>query len=446
MADSNFLTMLGKGVDAAKSGNRLLAKLHLLKANDLNQEAPEGLLWLAWVAETPRDAVKHLETLLRRQPNHKLAQFALCWQKMMEKFDPKHADFGAEIESFAANGVDLPKMPNPSGQGSMNQPAKGSTSDTKDYLAVIPPSPSPEPFETNRQEYEVAEAAVELAEMARKPAIESQIQRQPHVDLSDVGGDGLDGRTISFQSFAPEAASLDVDNTTEEVRGEKQDQETSSSENQSVVSEAAALDSDSSSAETPFAEATASETTSEETSDAPGAVEAFAPFAGKSPFGPWNSESTAGSEKSETNGDNSGSGEEGESSEEASSPIDQRPIVLVVDDSPTVRKLVTMTLGIQYRVENAGNGYEAIQKLTEITPDLVLTDINMPRVDGYQLCKLVRKHPATRNIPVIMLSGKDGLFDKLRGKFVGCSGYVTKPFDAKELLAKIESYLPVTSK
>ena len=68
-------------------------------------------------------------------------------------------------------------------------------------------------------------------------------------------------------------------------------------------------------------------------------------------------------------------------------------------------------------------------------------DVNMPRLDGYQLCKLVKKHESTRHIPVLMLTGKDGMFDRLRGRLVGCSGYVAKPFVPEVLTEAVEQQL-----
>jgi len=116
--------------------------------------------------------------------------------------------------------------------------------------------------------------------------------------------------------------------------------------------------------------------------------------------------------------------------------------VLVVDDSPTVRKLVAMTLEKNgYRVVSAYDGVAAIREIAEHNPALILMDVNMPRMDGYQLCKLVRKHEATRHIPVLMLSGKDGVFDRLRGKMVGCSGYVPKPFVPEELVQAVGEHI-----
>lgn len=120
--------------------------------------------------------------------------------------------------------------------------------------------------------------------------------------------------------------------------------------------------------------------------------------------------------------------------------------VLVVDDSPTVRKLVAMTLEKRgFTVVSAFDGVAAIKEIATHNPDLILMDVTMPRLDGYQLCKLVKKHEATRHIPVIMLSGKDGMFDRLRGRLVGCSGYISKPFVPEALVETVEEQLRVMS-
>lgn len=119
--------------------------------------------------------------------------------------------------------------------------------------------------------------------------------------------------------------------------------------------------------------------------------------------------------------------------------------ILVVDDSPTVRKLVAMTLEKRgYKVVSAFDGVAAIKEIAAHNPALILMDVNMPRLDGYQLCKLVKKHESTRHIPVLMLSGKDGMFDRLRGRLVGCSGYIAKPFVPEELVETVEQHLAAT--
>ncbi len=116
-----------------------------------------------------------------------------------------------------------------------------------------------------------------------------------------------------------------------------------------------------------------------------------------------------------------------------------RGTILVVDDSPTIRKLVGMTLKrYDYEVVTAEDGMEALGKLNYIDPALVLLDITMPRMDGYQVCKIIKNNRDTRHIPVIMLSGKDGFFDKVRGRLAGSNVYITKPFDPNVLLQVVE--------
>lgn len=116
--------------------------------------------------------------------------------------------------------------------------------------------------------------------------------------------------------------------------------------------------------------------------------------------------------------------------------------VLVVDDSPTVRKLVSITLEKRgYKVASAFDGVAAIKEIASHNPSLILMDVNMPRLDGYQLCKLVKKHETTSDIPVLMLSGKDGIFDRLRGKLVGCVGHITKPFTPEVLIEAVEQHV-----
>ncbi len=116
--------------------------------------------------------------------------------------------------------------------------------------------------------------------------------------------------------------------------------------------------------------------------------------------------------------------------------------ILVVDDSPTIRKLISGKLEkCGHDVYCSSDGVEAIARLNELSPDLVLLDINMPRMDGYQVCKLIRGSETTKDIPVIMISGKDGFFDKVRGRMAGTSGYITKPFGPETLMKVVESYL-----
>ncbi|HEX9925927.1 MAG TPA: response regulator [Anaerolineae bacterium] len=117
-------------------------------------------------------------------------------------------------------------------------------------------------------------------------------------------------------------------------------------------------------------------------------------------------------------------------------------IILVVDDSPTICRLVATTLEKRgFEVLTAADGMEALAKLNERLPDLILLDITMPRLDGYQLCKIIKGNAATKDTPVIMLSGKDGFFDKVKGRMAGAVGYITKPFKPHTLLETVNKHL-----
>ncbi len=119
----------------------------------------------------------------------------------------------------------------------------------------------------------------------------------------------------------------------------------------------------------------------------------------------------------------------------------RRMTVLVVDDSPTICRLVEITLEREgYRVITAADGQEGLAKIRDEVPDLVLLDITMPRMNGYQLCKAIKTDRETANIPVIMLSGKDDVADKEMGRKVGSSGYITKPFEPDELVEFVNEY------
>lgn len=117
-------------------------------------------------------------------------------------------------------------------------------------------------------------------------------------------------------------------------------------------------------------------------------------------------------------------------------------MIMVVDDSPTVRKLISGKLEKSgHTVVTATDGIDALSKMNEKIPDLVLLDIAMPQLDGYQVCKMIRNNEATKDIPVVMISGKDGFFDKVRGRMAGSTGYITKPFGPETLMKTVETYI-----
>ncbi len=115
--------------------------------------------------------------------------------------------------------------------------------------------------------------------------------------------------------------------------------------------------------------------------------------------------------------------------------------VMVIDDSNTIRRSAEIFLGqAGCQVILAEDGFDALSKIADNDPDLVFCDILMPRLDGYQACALIKKSPRFRDIPVIMLSSKDGLFDRARGRMVGSEQYLTKPFTKDSLLKAVAQH------
>lgn len=116
--------------------------------------------------------------------------------------------------------------------------------------------------------------------------------------------------------------------------------------------------------------------------------------------------------------------------------------VMVIDDSKTIRRTAETLLRREgAEVVTAVDGFEALAKIADQKPQIIFVDIMMPRLDGYQTCALIKNNQVFRNTPVIMLSSKDGLFDKARGRIVGSEQYLTKPFTREELLGAIRTYV-----
>jgi twitching motility two-component system response regulator PilG len=112
--------------------------------------------------------------------------------------------------------------------------------------------------------------------------------------------------------------------------------------------------------------------------------------------------------------------------------------ILVVDDSKTIRRTAETLLTKEgCQVFTAIDGFDALSKIADHQPDLIFVDIMMPRLDGYETCSLIKHNKVFKKTPVIMLSSKDGLFDRARGRIVGSEQYLTKPFTKDELLGAI---------
>ena len=115
--------------------------------------------------------------------------------------------------------------------------------------------------------------------------------------------------------------------------------------------------------------------------------------------------------------------------------------VLVIDDSNTIRRSAEIFLRQGgHEVLLAEDGFDALSKVSDHDPELIFCDILMPRLDGYQTCAIIKRNPRYAHVPVIMLSSKDGLFDKARGRMVGSEDYLTKPFTKEQLLRAVETF------
>ncbi len=115
--------------------------------------------------------------------------------------------------------------------------------------------------------------------------------------------------------------------------------------------------------------------------------------------------------------------------------------VLVIDDSNTIRRSAEMFLRqAGYEVILAEDGFDALAKISDYAPQVIFVDIMMPRLDGYQTCALIKQNPMLKSTPVIMLSSKDGVFDRARGRLAGSDRYLTKPFTKEALLEAVKQH------
>src|SRR5471030_1099240 len=119
--------------------------------------------------------------------------------------------------------------------------------------------------------------------------------------------------------------------------------------------------------------------------------------------------------------------------------------VLVIDDSNTIRRSAELFLRkAGYEVILAEDGFDALSKITDYEPQVIFVDIMMPRLDGYQTCALIKQNPRLKSTPVIMLSSKDGVFDRARGRLAGSDRYLTKPFTKEALIEAVNDYVKRT--
>lgn len=121
--------------------------------------------------------------------------------------------------------------------------------------------------------------------------------------------------------------------------------------------------------------------------------------------------------------------------------LGSRGRVMVVDDSHTIRRSAEIFLKrAGHEVFLAEDGFDALAQVNDLVPDLIFCDVLMPRIDGYQTCAIIKRNARLASVPVVMLSSKDGVFDKARGRIAGADHYITKPFTSEELLQAVQQF------
>jgi twitching motility two-component system response regulator PilG len=445
MAHADYPTALKNGIDAARSGSRMMARLHLLKAADLAPDDVAAHLWLAWVAETPADALSHLDEALARQPKHALTRLGRIWTQLMAEFDPakdySNYDFSALVASTS------PAAPRDSHVAEdMSQTQRVGMTLVEKLRKSSPPEAAPASAQTSptlafnpgadnakldiRQTVRMDLIRRERPEdaEAQDPAMTCLIplkSNKPVPEAASASSDAIDPNdevpksgTVRVDPNAVRRALAEsvIAEMTEPDRGTHiaggSDDATPMLDPSEVLANAAT-------ALSPEPEIV-SVAVSEEASPTPRIdqyTEAPTPAISPDIAEP----AAAGRNASPSTG----------------------PRVLVVDDSPTVRKLVSATLeGQGYRVASVSSGYEAVEVLAHTTPDALVIEVDLPRLDGLHLCKLLRSQDATKHTPVIFLTRRSGTMDRMRGKMVGATAYLTKPFRSVALIDEILACCP----
>ncbi len=428
--DSEFSmgeTELCRGILASRAGLRSVAMSHLERAAVSLPDDPNVWLWLAWVANSPDNSIRCLERVLELSPGHAAATAGLTWARALSQDAP--AELGT-----------------PSLSEAVVEPLIAAASIVEPELVVAPEpiieTPLAPPIEP------VSEPVSKVAEVELNAIVEAAVMSEvlaspaPETTTEPQGDEPAATPVATSIELPAEPVASTLSQSIEESLSDEPRRRWSDL----VVPREAGAAPDAAAWPSLVASSLSSHlpmsTVATINSIAPEPI-AASPFRGSfatSPIVPAVPMNFVGLDQ-ESNADVESLANSFDRPTEDIS-ADGRPLVMVVDDSPTVRKLVSLTLERRgYRVISAFDGVAAIKELGLCRPDLILLDINMPRLDGYRLCKLIKKHEATQSIPVVMLSGKDGMFDKLRGRLVGCSDYITKPFEADALTHKVAKYL-----
>lgn len=459
MAADDYEIALRNGIDAARSGSRMMARLHLLKAADFAPDAVAAHLWLAWVAETPADALAHLEDALSRNPRHALTRVGRLWAKLMAEFDPA-ADY-ADVELG-----DLAPSPPASAAPVEATSAKTIRFSTTQRLSELAEAPAGASDDADAKPAQPKPALGRTnARHPASPAAEEpplDLRRTARIDLvqrerpEDAAQDPSLAETCLFSASSKESPAGDA---TERSPSSGAVPTMTSLVDQPAGSGTIPIDPQAvkrALAESVIAEMTEPDRSRQSAMQSESAAATHDDIGG-SAAGPVGAPCAAASLGATPHPSSridayteppqpALSPDAVETAAASINPPSSGPRVLVVDDSPTVRKFVSSTLESRgYRVAGVASGYEAIEVLSQTIPDALVIEVDLPRLDGLHLCKLLRTQEATRETPVIFLTRRNGTMDRMRGKMVGATAYLTKPFRSAALLEELATCCPIES-
>jgi len=409
----NIDSTLNDGVVAAKANKGMIARLQFEQVTEIDPNCVIGWVWLAWTCDSPEQANSHLRKAQKLEPNNETVKKFLEVASTLDQFDPEKgigpAVVGAQVKPAAA-------QVKPATQRQQS-PASSKTGNQVEA--------SPRKTETQAAKQKPADAKP-LGDSPNKDQSPSSHEGQPSTETPTIEFDDGEAAAAAereraakaFAFIANKAASVASDGKADspEAKASVAEQVNATPAPSGASTSNAAKPSEDLEAELhkltanieQMQEEIRAETAQQQQPTTTPVAEII---------------DAPSSSAEEPKGANSGT-------------------ILIVDDSATVRKIVSMTLETAgYNVISAEDGIEATKILVKSSPNLILLDIKMPRMSGYKLCKLIKAHPDTSSIPVIMLSGKDGVFDKLRGKMVGCNDYISKPFESADLLASVSEHI-----
>ena len=450
MNNSSVLESLKKGIKNAKAGNTVLARMHLQQAFAVEPENETLLLWMAWTADSPAGAAEYLKWLLEKNPDHEAAKRGIAWLNELINFD---------MESISIE--DKPRSIENSAIKKRESKSHREITKTENLISIQKVQSEREDSHQQDETAELRDSRNVQAAIKESEEHES-VEQGDHIETNDASiikrdlNSEEESKQKSLSGNSGCSESIEVSSEPEVLEDQKLHWFDKSLENSPVLGEDASQE---------FRRVKEHDTDvykpnvigMSEISEAVetvthNTVEESKRHITEHDLG----RSVQSTPLNETQESRSNDITEKVAEVHPESILDDslktvaieqyestRPTILVVDDSATVRKLVAMSLDeSRYRVVGAVDGVAAIDEIARYRPSLILMDISMPRLDGYQLCKLVKKNSDTSHIPVVMLSGKDGTFDKLRGRLAGCTDYITKPFQADVIVNTVEHYLP----